>query len=133
VRNKTSPVASPVEGEAEVERLSIAFKAIRGDMIRDLESTRPEIRISCRQQVEQIIEHLRQGCEDVGSTDGSDTTFVRAEPIVSLAEAKAQVGLIDRLNYELKVGSLAFDVLPEAMLILLAAHDLAIRHLKNAI
>lgn len=111
MRNKSSPTSPVSEGESKEEPVLIAFKAIRGDMIRDLEGITQDIKMSCRQQVDTIVEQLRQACEDVGSTDSNDSDFVTQQPIVSLSEAKAQVGMLERLNHELKVRSSCTTVL----------------------
>ena len=108
------------------EPVLIAFKAIRGDMIRDLESNTQDIKVSCRQQVDTIVEQLRQACEDVGSTDSNDSDFVTRQPVVSLSEAKAQVGLLERLNHELKVSQDVCTKSGEAQQYFSAAYDLAL-------
>lgn len=85
----------------------IAFKALRRDFVRDLDTIQSEIRQSGRTQVDAIVQHLRQACEDAGATDEADESFVTEEAIISLADAKSQVGLLDRLGHELKVRSVA--------------------------
>jgi hypothetical protein len=98
-------------GSAEQVKL-LAFKALRKDLVRDFEKPGSEIRLTSRGQVEQIVEHLRLVCEDIGATSQDDADFVREEAIVSLDEAKSQLGIIDRLNHEIKVSlvSLFLDV-----------------------
>lgn len=84
--------------------LEIAFKAVRKDFVRDLDHiASPPTPMTSRVQVLDIVDHIRQACEETGATTPEDTTFVEEAPIISLAEAKTQVSLLDRLNYELKV------------------------------
>lgn len=106
IRNKSAPHLSQDDDATTGERLRLAFKALRGDLIRDLDSDHPVTRRSCRKQVEEIVDQIRQACEDVGGTDNNDDSFIKTQPIVSLAEAKAQVGLLERLSHDLKVSAL---------------------------
>lgn len=84
--------------------MEIAFKAVRKDLVRDLDhiASHPTSMTS-RIQVLDIVDHIRGACEEVGATTSDDTAFIEEAPIISLAEAKAQVSILDRLNYELKV------------------------------
>ena len=106
IRNKTAnhpSTASSSDFDPVTNTQFLAFKAVRKDLIRDLEVRTSEIRISSRLQVDLMVEQLRQACEDIGATSESDDTFVIDEAIVSLAEARRSAGLLDRLNYEMKV------------------------------
>lgn len=85
------------------ETREIAFKAVRKDLVRDLDQIASPTTVTSRVQVLDIVDHIKQACEEVGATTPEDEAFVEESPIISLAEAKAQVSLLDRLNYELKV------------------------------
>jgi hypothetical protein len=107
IRN-TAPVGDLADMNADngtslEDTSEIAFKAVRKDLVRDLDQVTSPTTVTSRVQVLDIVDHIRQACEDIGATTPGDSTFVEEAPIVSLAEAKAQVSLLDRLNYELKV------------------------------
>jgi hypothetical protein len=107
IRN-TAPIGDPADKIADNDSslehtLEVAFKAVRKDLVRDLDQVASPSTVTSRVQVLDIVDHIRQACEDIGATTSGDCTFVEEAPIVSLAEAKAQVSLLDRLNYELKV------------------------------
>ncbi|KAK9894710.1 hypothetical protein P389DRAFT_100391 [Cystobasidium minutum MCA 4210] len=80
----------------------MAFKAVRKDLIRDLEHNASPTTVTSRVQVLDIVDHIRQACEDIGATSPEDESFVEDKPIISLSEAKAQVSFLDKLNYEVK-------------------------------
>lgn len=117
IRNKpaispTSDTASPSSEAAPADQIAkaeepclLAFKAMRTNLIRDLDSVSSETSQSSRVQVNLIAEYIRSACEDIGATTEEEAeTFVTEEPIISLAEATSKVGILDRLNHELKVG-----------------------------
>lgn len=90
----------------DASALRAAFKAVRKDLIRDHEHSSSATTVTSRVQVLDIVEHIRQACEDIGATSAEDLEFVVDSPIISLAEAKAQVSFLDKLNYEVKVRGL---------------------------
>lgn len=121
IRNKGSSIAvasssssaSSGEGEAAAAPPLLAFKALRKDLVRDLDAPRgagggSEISMSSRKQVDLMIEQIRLACEDAGATTEEDKDFVKEEAIISLAEASYAVPWLDRLNYELKVSAGSF-------------------------
>lgn len=104
IRNTVSAEGSgKVDASTSEEVLQLAFKAVRKDLIRDLEHVASPTTVTSRVQVLDIVDHIRQACEDIGATSPENDKFVEEKPIISLAEAKAQVSFLDKLNYEVKV------------------------------
>ena len=106
----SSSDSSSGEGDAAAAPSLLAFKALRNDLVRDLDAPRgagggSEISMSSRKQVDLVVEQIRLACEDVGATSEEDKDFVKEEAIISLAEASHAVPWLDRLNYELKVSA----------------------------
>lgn len=92
-----------VDDSTPDETLQVSFKAVRKDLIRDLEHVASPTTVTSRVQVLDIVDHIRQACEDIGAASSENDEFVEEKPIISLAEAKAQVSFLDKLNYEVKV------------------------------
>jgi hypothetical protein len=103
IKSSSTTAEADISAGSNTDDQEVAFKAVRKDFVRDLEQVSSPVTVTSRVQVLDIVDHILHACEDIGATTADDETFVTESPIISLAEAKAQVGLLDKINYGFKV------------------------------